>query len=293
MHKVIEEKLPDLVGGTDWPLSFLKYSTPTSGGKLKDKVIFFVFRSRETEPFLCLKTVRNYEAKHVILKNFDNLKKLNTITTGSSYANMFAQALHLHDDGENIFSIETTCPGRRIKMNKKKLKAIVAEYVNFQEYLAEHNSGSMNDIEKFTKEIITSSKLKESDQRELLRFVTSLPLTHMKLPRLIQHGDVTEDNILLSKKRLCISDYDFVGITDLPGFDLFGLFNRYNRFEVRELCYEYLPEYFSRIGADVKASKYEGLLFLYFFIERTLRKPHPVGSESAERIIADFKAMPT
>ncbi|MBT4209288.1 phosphotransferase, partial [Candidatus Woesearchaeota archaeon] len=209
----------------------------------------------------------------------------------SPYFDLFAQALYLHDDGENIFSIETICPGKRIKLNKKKLSFVVAEYIGFQEYLAKNSSESVSDIKDFVKEIISKSKLKELDQQKLLQFTETLPLDNVKLPRLIQHGDVTEDNILLSKKRLCIIDYDFVGVTDLPGFDLFGLFSRFNQSEVKELCYKYFPKYFSRIDVDVESNKYKGLLFLYFLIERILRKPHPLENESAEKIISDFKDM--
>ncbi|MBT4894470.1 phosphotransferase [bacterium] len=291
IHKTIVDKLPDLVDGAGGPLSFLKYSTPTSGKSLNDKVIFFVFKPREKVPFLCVKTVRSYDAKETIVRNFDNLKKINTLTASSPYFDLFAQALYLHDDGENIFSIETICPGKRIKLNKKKLSFVVAEYIGFQEYLAKNSSESVSDIKDFVKEIISKSKLKELDQQKLLQFTETLPLDNVKLPRLIQHGDVTEDNILLSKKRLCIIDYDFVGVTDLPGFDLFGLFSRFNQSEVKELCYKYFPKYFSRIDVDVESNKYKGLLFLYFLIERILRKPHPLENESAEKIISDFKDM--
>lgn len=291
IHKTIVDKLPDLINGAGESLELLKYSTPTSGKSLNDKVIFFVFKPREKVPFLCVKTVRSYDAKETIVRNFDNLKKINTLTASSPYFDLFAQALYLHDDGENIFSIETICPGKRIKLNKKKLSFVVAEYIGFQEYLAKNSSESVSDIKDFVKEIISKSKLKELDQQKLLQFTETLPLDNVKLPRLIQHGDVTEDNILLSKKRLCIIDYDFVGVTDLPGFDLFGLFSRFNQSEVKELCYKYFPKYFSRIDVDVESNKYKGLLFLYFLIERILRKPHPLENESAEKIISDFKDM--
>jgi len=291
IHKTIVDKLPDLINGAGESLELLKYSTPTSGKSLNDKVIFFVFKPREKVPFLCVKTVRSYDAREIIIRNFDNLKKINTLTASSPYFDLFAQALYLHDDGENIFSIETICPGKRIKLNKKKLSFVVAEYIGFQEYLAKNSSESVSDIKDFVKEIISKSKLKELDQQKLLQFTETLPLDNVKLPRLIQHGDVTEDNILLSKKRLCIIDYDFVGVTDLPGFDLFGLFSRFNQSEVKELCYKYFPKYFSRIDVDVESNKYKGLLFLYFLIERILRKPHPLENESAEKIISDFKDM--
>ena len=174
IHKTIVDKLPDLVDGAGGPLSFLKYSTPTSGKSLNDKVIFFVFKPREKVPFLCVKTVRSYDAREIIIRNFDNLKKINTLTASSPYFDLFAQALYLHDDGENIFSIETICPGKRIKLNKKKLSFVVAEYIGFQEYLAKNSSESVSDIKDFVKEIISKSKLKELDQQKLLQYLEKI-----------------------------------------------------------------------------------------------------------------------
>lgn len=289
INKIILDKLLSIVGNVDTQLSFLKYSTPTSGKNLNDKVIFLVFRPKEKKPFLSVKTVRNYNAKKVIAQNFNNLKKLNLLTINSNYENLFAKALYLYDDGEHIFSIETACSGKRIKLDKKKLDKVVAKYIGFQEYIAQNNTDFIDDMEDFAKVIIAQSGLKELDKQEILVFIASLPLTGIKLPRLVQHGDVTEDNMLLSNGNVCIIDYDFVGLVDIPGFDLFGLFNRYNQHEAKILCYKYLPEYFARIGAEIDGDKYEGLFFLYYFIERTLRKPYLFEAVSAKQIIFDFK----
>lgn len=288
IQETIYEKFPDLAGSVDTPLSFLKYSTPNSGKTLNDKVIFLVFRPRAIEPFLCAKTVRSYSAKETVVRNFNNLKKLNMLTAGSPHARLFAEALYLYDDGENIFSIETACPGRRIKLDEKKLMAVVAGYTDFQEYVAKRTSEPLLYIEQFAEEIVRRSGCKEPDQQKLLQFIATLPSAGIKLPRLIQHGDVTEDNILMSDEGFCIVDCDFVGVTDLPGFDLYGLFYRLNRRGAKRLCDEYFPEYFKRIGADTAGKGYEGLLFLYNIIERT-RKSDGVRDASAEEIISDFR----
>src|SRR3989344_5334670 len=105
-EKVIKEHLAKYLAEDNLPLSYLKFSTVTSGSGLNDKVIFLVFKNHESSPFLCIKTVRNYGAKHAISRNFNNLKKLNTLTRESAHAQLFAEALYLYDDGENIFCIE-------------------------------------------------------------------------------------------------------------------------------------------------------------------------------------------
>jgi len=291
IEKIIIEKFPDLIDGANIELSFLKYSTPNSGKSLDDKVIFFVFKTNEKSPFLCVKTARTYSAKNTVIKNFNNLKKLNDLTNNSKYENMFAKALYLFDDGENIFSIETVCPGIKTKLNKKRLEIVTKKYIDFQEYLARNNNGQfITDIEQFVKDIIIQSELKESDKKKILQFIGQMSFKGIRLPRIIQHGDVTEDNILLEKDSVSIIDCDFVGFTDMPGFDLFGLFYRFDKYKSKKLCYEYFPEYFIKIRADIGVDKYDNLFFLYYFLEH-LRKKYLLEKVSADEIISDFKII--
>ena len=110
------------------------------------------------------------------------------------------------------------------------------------------------------------------------------------MPRLIQLGDLSEDNVLVSKNGFSIIDYDFVGVTDIPGFDLYGLFNRYSASRTKELCSKYLPGYFRSIGVSSDDGAHNGMLFLYFLVECALRKPHARETLTAVRIISDFKS---
>ena len=283
IEKIIRAQVPDRTGRA--PLSFIKYSTPASGKNLNDKVIFFVFNAGEHEPFLCIKTVRSYGAKERIVRNFNNLKRLNALTTGSPHTRLFAEALYLYDDGEHIFSIETACLGRRVRLDTRKLESVLEAYTAFQTHILMGSDGVIEDMQAYAADLIGRSGLPERDQKELVQFVRTLPLPE-RLPRLVQHGDVTEDNLLWSEKGISIIDYDFVGIPDMPGFDIFGLLYRRDPLRARALCEEHLPNYFKSIGGEA-TSPYEGLLFLYLFIERVLRKED--ASVSAERIISDFK----
>ena len=121
INKTIASELSGVLGGKDTQLSFLKYSTPNSGKNLDDKVIFLVFKSGAKEPFLCVKTVRNYSSKGRVVENFNSLKKLNELTYGSEHQNLFAKALYLYDDGENVFSIEPACKGRKTKLDERPI----------------------------------------------------------------------------------------------------------------------------------------------------------------------------
>lgn len=272
-------------------LSFVKYSTPTSGKNLDDKVIFFVFKDKDKEPFFVVKTVRNYGAKEIIIRNFNNLKKLNRLTENSSYTGLFAKALYLCDNSENIFSIESACSGGKTRFNKKKLNTIVREYIGFQEYLAKNNNEFIDDFGNFARDIVYKSELSERDKKEILEFLNTQSFGEIKLPKLIQHGDLTEDNILISRNKINIIDYDYVGITNLPGFDLFGLFYRYNPRETKKLCEKYFSEYFKKIGAEISNDKYDKLLFVYYFIERVIRKKHLLKDIKIAQIISDFNNL--
>ena len=290
-EKVIRENLKDHLNKDDFPLNYLKYSTVTSGAGLNDKVIFLVFKNRSSVPSLCLKTVRNYEAKEAVSRNFNNLKKLNALTVGSSYDRLFAQALYLHDDGENIFSIETACIGKRVNRDKKKLRTVVEDYISFQEYLAKSGGDSLRNMEQMAKETVIKSGLNEEDQHKLLEYIAEFARIEARLPRIIQHGDLTLDNLLSSENGLCIIDYDFVGSSDIPGFDLFGLFRRFNKADLLKLCKEYFPIYFEKIGGKFKGKDYRGLWFLYHLIEHTQGRLPSLKDTSSERIISDFEHL--
>lgn len=289
-EKVIKDNLSDRLNPDDLPLSYLKFSTVTSGAGLSDKVIFMVFKNRADLPFLCLKTVRNYEAKHSILRNFHNLQKINKLVAGSSYEHMFSHAVCLHDDGENIFSIETACVGSRVGKNKNKLMVAVGNYIAFQEHLASRDSGSLRNSNELFEEAVKKSEISEVDKEKLFRHFSSLPF-EISLPRIIQHGDLTPDNILLSGGGLCIVDYDDVGITDIPGFDLFCLFRRLGLPDFSVVCKKYFLEHFEKIGGKFDPENYRGLLFLYHFIEHTKKKGHNFEGISVDKIISDFERL--
>lgn len=290
-EKTIREHLTGHWTESDFPLSYIKFSTVTSGRGLNDKVIFLVFKNGASLPFLCIKTVRNNEAKEAVLRNFNNLKRLNTLTAGSKYARLFAEALYLYDDGKNIFCIESACLGKKINLDKERLGAVVTEYIDFQEYLAKQDSGSLRDIEQLAKETIAKSGLNEPNQQKLLEYIAKLPLSKIKLPRIIQHGDLTPDNLLLSSNGLCIVDYDYVGNSDIPGFDLFGLFHRFSPADLLKLCEEYFPTYFEKIGGQSVRSDYRRLIFLHHLIEHIQGSPSNYKAVLPEKIISDFEHL--
>lgn len=289
-EKVIREKLAHELKPADFPLSFLKFSTVGSGAGLNDKVIFLVFKNEASEPFLCLKTVRNAGAAHAIVRNFENLQKLNAVTQGSPYAQIFAKAIALYNTPDVIFSIETACPGKRIGRDQTKLAKAIETYIDFQVFLAKQGGG-LQTLEEIAKETISKAKISPSDQQKILAYFNSLPAGDIRLPRILQHGDMTLDNVLLSSDGLHIVDYDDTGNINVPGFDPFSLFRRFSWTECRRLCDQYFPHYFQKIGGVFDNSKYRGLIFLYNFIEYTQKKGHNFEPVSADDVINGFERL--
>lgn len=290
IEKIIRDKWPDAAGESDMPLAYLKLCTPTSGGTLNDKVIFLVFKNNSRLPFLCVKTVRNYGAKEVILRNFRNLKMLNGLTANSDFAKMFAGALYVHDDGEHIFSVEQACSGAKIVQNEKNLKRVVGEYGALQEHFFRRGSEIVGEPKVFAGKIIANASFPPADRSWLLDYTGKSFPNSIRLPRIMQHGDLTFDNLLLSPDGLRIIDYDFVGVTDLPGFDLFGLCRRFYRIRAPQMCRECLSEFFKKIDVEANDEDYRGLFFLYHLVEYLKRKPDLSGNVSAKKMVFDFES---
>ncbi|MFZ2484906.1 MAG: hypothetical protein WAW81_03135 [Minisyncoccia bacterium] len=216
----------------------MKMSTPGSGGELgKGKVLILVFEEGESKPTLCVKTTRIYSTGGIIKKNHDNLKLLARGVVGTMHASMFAKSLYLHDDGKVVFSIETVCPGARFSAEDRGIELVMEKYISWQSHLAD------------------SSRRTQSLSDGML------------LPVLVQHGDMTPDNVLASGEHIYLVDYDYVGENLPPGFDIFNFLSKLKRSPeiLRSYNDKYFPRYFESIGAKIES--YESLLPLYRRVE--------------------------
>lgn len=81
--------------------------------------------------------------------------------------------------------------------------------------------------------------------------------------KLIQHGDMTPDNVLVSGEDVYLIDYDYAGVSTLAGFDLYNFLSKMKLSPetLRLNCEKYFPLYFKSIEAEVLP--YESLLPLY------------------------------
>lgn len=284
--KTIKEKLK-IFSRDNFPLRFLKFSTPSSGVNLNDKVIFFVFGADNQEPLLCIKTVRFYNAGKVIRRSFKNLQQLNQLTKGSRYQNMFASPLYLYDDGENIFSLESACQGRRLNPTPKNLKAVIENYLNFQEHCFKKEKNFIQDLHLFGKSLIRQGNFEKDDQTELLKYFNNFSFgQQLTVPKVIQHGDLTLDNILFNDREICIVDYDYLGLSYLPGFDLFNLLARQGR-DLLHPENPYWVDYLKKM--DIELSNIKPIFFLSYLSERIFKKKYLLKDKTATQIIGDFE----
>lgn len=276
LEKVVREKLsrfPQARGA----LHFLKFSTVTSGSRIDDKVIFLVFAGGAPLPFLCIKTVRNYESKGVVEKNFANLRMLHEVAERSGYGGLFARPLHLYDDGESVASFETACTGRKLPLTRPRITVVLNAYTGFHASVAK---GA---------ELVPGETWEEQMPPEVRSYLASLPQCAYALPRIPQHADLTADNMLWEGDRLHIIDYDYAGTTELAGFDLFGLLRRFDPENIRSLCETLLPGYFEAIGATVPHEAYPRLLFIYHGLAYAQKAAHDGKELNVPAIIADFR----
>lgn len=283
IENIIRERLPEFATEDKW--SFLKFCTPASGATLEDKVIFLVFHTGVKTPFLCVKTVRNYDAHGVIIKNFENLQMLSTLARSASCRGIFAEPLFLYDDGETVFSVERSCAGRRAKFSD--LGMIVAEYGTYHSAFAKRSQEKVR-IATIAEELIANSMLSDAEREKLRRYLGSLPPTP-DLPKIVEHGDLTLDNILIDDHNIHVIDYDYARISALPGYDLFCLLFKVLKRDFAAMHRRFFNEYFSRIGVVVHDMR--GIIFTSYLTELIAKKPQLLVGTNAENIIRDVEAL--
>jgi len=289
IEKTIRKELGGKYDFRDTKLCFLKFSTPSSGAGLNDKVLFFVFKDDEEEPFLVIKTVRNYEAKFVIEQGFSRLKQLNDLIQNIPYGKMFPHAVYLYDDGkEFIFSVETTCHGKRVGRSEGDLRKILEKYNDWQKDTFSGGKNFTYDINNYYLDVIKTLDLKEKDHKEITDyFLKLISGKEIKVSRIPQHGDLTTDNILIGRDGLSIVDCERFGLVTLPGFDIFYILSRFYGRKIDSRYSQALDKYFQMLGIGLKPEPY--LYFIYYLYDLSFKKEYALKNKKAKDIISDFE----
>lgn len=290
--------LTELIRKNNWlhrkdaELSFMKASTPASGSKAGNgKVIIFVFEKGRKTPTLCVKTTRVYAAGNVIKQNYEGLTRLKEMVRGSENDSLFTEPLHIYDDGKVIFYIESVFPGERFSARGRDMDFVIQKYIAWQKEIKKEFGKILYlaDIDKMAFDAIASLQLSQDSVTALRKYYEChRPSPKIELPVIIQHGDMTPDNVLVSKDKVCLVDYDYVGLFNIPGFDLYHFFlkTKSRNMTLLDTCQKYLPEYFKSIGANVE--NFDALLFVYYLIE-SVRKG--TGGKNGDEVIAAFESL--
>lgn len=298
LKQIIREN-PNWLRRSGSDLSFMKMSTSEpEHGTGESKILLFGFEAGEKQPTVCVKTVRTYSAREVIKRNHDNLQLLVDGVRGSEHIGMFARPLYLYDQNNLVFSVESVCDGIRLSQAKKNINMVIDKYIAWQAHLAASPEKllSFDDLADLANDAIKSLGLSENSALVLQTYYRELALdSNISLPVLIQHGDLTLDNILISGEQIYLIDYDHVGVSKLPGFDLFNLFFKFADRLGESLsvnCERYLPQYFRSIGARIAPGAYASILFIHYLQERQ-RKMHlrAYGEKSGEEIVSNFRSL--
>lgn len=211
-------------------LSFMKVSTPASGKELnRGKVLIFVFEKNEIFPTLCVKTARTYSGGEIIKLNFSHLQLLTDSLVNTAHKDLFAKPLHIYDDNKIIFSIESACQGEMFSSQNKSIASVFEKYTQWQESLTNSTARTLRiqDLNKIATDFIDALLCSEETKTELSNYYKSFALDpETELPELLQHGDMTPDNVLVNGENIHIVDYDYVGLSRIPGFDLFHFFSK-------------------------------------------------------------------
>lgn len=292
LAKQIIKEHPSWLKNRESELSFMKMSTPSSGRKSGEgKVLIFIFEDRETIPTLCLKTVRSYKFKEIIKRDQANLGLIRRGIEGSRYEKMFAKPLFLYDQEEIIFSLETICPGFKFSSQNQRADLVINSYLDWQEHLAQTKEKFWTGLEIKDLASQTLKALGFSGEPEVFLqnyYGQLFTDNRTKLPIIVQHGDLTPDNVLVSGEEVYLIDYDYVGEDLLPGFDLFHFLSKFKtRGEAfRSSCEKHLTCYFEKIGA--KITSLQSLFFVYY-LQELKRKGCLLSEKSGESLIEDFK----
>lgn len=231
------------------------------------------------------KTVRAYRDADVIRRGHANARFANDLTKNSPFFTMFPEALAFHDDGSEIWSIETVCGGRRASAHD--LERVVTAYNALSGHIKKSSSGTVTLDADYCENILRQFSGSAETVCGLKEYVAVLWRDEkLTLPRLPQHGDLTIDNIFVDDGSVKIIDCDLFGEIALPGFDIFHLLARSAAFSNRSLK---LADHLRRMNINVVPDK--KLLFTYFLQGMLVKKDYILIGRTASEVIDQFNSL--
>ena len=272
-------------------LDFLK--THAGQAVRNKKVGFFVFANNK--PIIFAKTIRENRYNKTIESGFDRLKSIYKYLENESVP----KPIYLGNHQGIAFSLETAILGKQFHSCKKQkdLKKFLEWFFEFQRLMIQKKKISGSQLKKYIDELVKKFfdlyEL-EKDLRELIKDLAEelkRNIDALSLPLIVQHGDLTPDNVLSDKGKIKVIDWDNFGKIDLPLFDLLVFLQRWSGIRDVSFVDKYpavIEEYFKRFKIDKKALKL--LLFCYYLLD-FLRKKEALTDYDKEYLKARLKEI--
>lgn len=232
------------------------------------KVGFFVFA--KNEPIIFAKTIRESQHNKIIEDGFGRLKNIyKKINDGS-----VPRPLYLGDYQGATFSLETAIIGKQFHSCKKQkdLEKFLKWFFKFQRLMKQKKK--LN-IDSFVKKFLDLYE-SEKNLRELIKELVSglkRDIGVLSLPSIIQHGDLTPDNVINDRGETKVIDWDNFGKIDLPLFDLLVFLQRWSGIRDVSFIREYsaiIKKYLEEFDIDKRALK--SLVFCYYLLDFLRKK---------------------
>lgn len=253
------------------------------------KVGFFVFNNKK--PVIFVKTVRQEEDNKLIEENFACLKKIYEVDKQS-----VPQPLYLGDCQGLKFSLETAIIGRQFHSCKKEadLNSFLSWFYDFQKSMKQEKSISLNnELERLANRFIDLYQPVEETKDLINKLAKELKtdVDNLILPAIIQHGDLTPDNVLNDGGQIKVIDWDHFGKIDLPLFDLLTFLQRWSGSRDVYFVSKYLKiieAYLQEFG--IKRQALKALVFSYYLWD-FLRKKEQLTDYDQEFLAARLKEL--
>lgn len=228
LEKLILDNWENWVGGIK-PKNLDFLKTHAGQATRNKKVGFFVFNN--DKPIIFVKTVRESKYNEVIESGFKKLKHIyRELSDGSA-----PKPIYIGNHQGIIFSLETAITGKQFHSCKKQ-----------------------KDLERFLDWFFRFQRLMQNKKE----------LSIGGLPSIIQHGDLTPDNVINDRGEIRVIDWDNFGKIDMPLFDLLAFLQRWSGIRDISFIHKYsdiIRKYLEEFKIDKKALKF--LIFNYYLLD--------------------------
>jgi hypothetical protein len=272
-------------------LDFLK--THAGQAIRNKKVGFFVFN--HNKPIIFAKTVRDKKLNSIITDGFDKLKAIN----GCLKDNSVPEAICCDHYQDTAFSLEGAINGKQFHSFKRPedLKKFLEWFFRFQQSMKNGKEMNGDRLQEYLASLVNDFIRAYCLEDDLVSLINNIvgdlrqEINSLKLPLVVQHGDLTPDNALIDNNQVKVIDWDNFGKINLPLFDLLVFLQRWSAIRNIDFLVKYnsvIQKYFDEFSIDKKALKF--LVFCYYLLD-FLRKKEALTNHDKEYLKERLKEI--